>query len=451
MKNFIIIFNDDHGQWALPSYGNCDILSPNINFLSSNGITFLNSFTPTPVCSPARANFFTGLRTSDHGVHDFIGEPGKDKDWLSEFVTLPEILQNDYSYNTSIFGKWHLGRDNEKKQYFDHWFVEVGQYPFTHKMEHNFMENSNPKTIYGYRDQIITDYFINWIKEYDVSKPFFSFIGFNGTHSPWEGHPKRLVEYYKNKKIINKDQKNILGMKQVLESETYRPQSNNDASLEEYYASITHIDEKVGRILDILEIKNLLEETLIIYTSDHGLCCGQHGVWGKSNGTIPSNLFEESIRIPLILFSGENLVRKKSNILVDHLDTYATIIDLVDENYELKDNYFGKSYKNYLFSLEEEHEFKEIQIIEYGNLIALKNHEYKFIYDFSNNQKKLINPTLDKSESNNLITKTEFETTVNYFNFKLDEYLKSVSNSKYSVINYQEQINISGVEPWIDL
>ena len=206
MKNIIVFFNDDHGQWALPSYGNKDIWAPNIDYLSDNGVQFNNSFTPTPVCSPSRASFFTGLRASDHGVHDFIGEPGRDKDWLKDFNTLPSLLKTKFNYDTSIFGKWHLGQDDKKRSYFNHWFVEKGVYPFSHKMSHSFKENNTSKEIYGFRDQIITEKFNEWIKERKNNKPFFSFIGFNGTHSPWEGHPKRLVDFYKNKDTYEIDQ-----------------------------------------------------------------------------------------------------------------------------------------------------------------------------------------------------------------------------------------------------
>ena len=159
MKNIIVFFNDDHGQWALPSYGNKDIWAPNIDYLSDNGVQFNNSFTPTPVCSPSRASFFTGLRASDHGVHDFIGEPGRDKDWLKDFNTLPSLLKTKFNYDTSIFGKWHLGQDDKKRSYFNHWFVEKGVYPFSHKMSHSFKENNTSKEIYGFRDQIITEKF----------------------------------------------------------------------------------------------------------------------------------------------------------------------------------------------------------------------------------------------------------------------------------------------------
>ena len=69
----------------------------------------------------------------------------------------------------------------------------------------------------------------------------------------------------------------------------------------QYYAAVSFIDEGVGRLLDELEAQGLREDTLIVYTSDHGLNCGHHGIWGKGNGTLPLNMVEESIRIPLIM------------------------------------------------------------------------------------------------------------------------------------------------------
>ncbi|MEU5846051.1 sulfatase-like hydrolase/transferase [Saccharopolyspora shandongensis] len=100
--------------------------------------------------------------------------------------------------------------------------------------------------------------------------------------------------------------------------------SRNDPreALAQYYASVSEIDEQLGRLVDELDAQGLRESTLVIYTSDHGLNAGHHGIWGKGNGTIPYNVVEESIRVPLIINHPQNVlsgqVRQES---VTHCDT----------------------------------------------------------------------------------------------------------------------------------
>ena len=100
-------------------------------------------------------------------------------------------------------------------------------------------------------------------------------------------------------------------------------------ALAQYYAAVTHIDEGVGRLLDELEARGLREDTLVVYTADHGLNCSHHGLWGKGNATRPPNMLEESIRVPLLLNRpGHVPAGHTSEHFVDHCDLYATLIDL---------------------------------------------------------------------------------------------------------------------------
>ena len=89
--NIVVFFSDDHAQWALPAYGNREIQAPNLTHLAQTGVVMQNAFTPCPVCSPARASFWTGLYPSGHGVHDHLAEDDADvqrTDWLAGRTTL---------------------------------------------------------------------------------------------------------------------------------------------------------------------------------------------------------------------------------------------------------------------------------------------------------------------------------------------------------------------------
>ena len=122
--NIIVFFSDDHAQWALPCYGNSEIIAPNLNHLAETGAVMQNAFTPCPVCSPARASFWTGLYPSQHGIHDHLAEDDEDvqfTDWLADMPTLADYL-HDAGYTTALCGKWHCGAGEIPKSGFDYWY-----------------------------------------------------------------------------------------------------------------------------------------------------------------------------------------------------------------------------------------------------------------------------------------------------------------------------------------
>ncbi|MCJ7700482.1 MAG: sulfatase-like hydrolase/transferase [Anaerolineales bacterium] len=154
-KNILILFNDDHAQWASGTYGNSEIQTPNIDHLAATGIQMQNAFTPTPVCSPARACFLTGKLASQHGIHDYLSsaDPEIDsRDWLAGEVILPEILAA-HGYQVGYSGKWHLGQDDTPHPAFDDWFSISGDYPFRHKGTTRFFDRYEDPEKSGLRVQ----------------------------------------------------------------------------------------------------------------------------------------------------------------------------------------------------------------------------------------------------------------------------------------------------------
>ncbi|MCY4526572.1 MAG: sulfatase-like hydrolase/transferase, partial [Anaerolineaceae bacterium] len=120
--NILVIMSDDHAQWAAGCYGNRELHTPALDHLAAGGLRMDNAFTPTPVCSPARASFFTGLLPSQHGIHDWLwyevnirnaeqraalaGQPS-----LAGQVTLAQRLAQA-GYHCGLSGKWHCGGDD---------------------------------------------------------------------------------------------------------------------------------------------------------------------------------------------------------------------------------------------------------------------------------------------------------------------------------------------------
>lgn len=398
--NILVVFNDDHGQWALPAYGNSELRTPSVDELAARGAVLENAFTPVPVCSPARASFMTGLLPTQHGLHDYLNSSPKfgGRAWMRDFTTLPQTLQSA-GYHTGLSGKWHIGQDFQPQPGFNEWFALAGDYPIHHRQANRFCDNGTLCTPPGYLTQLIADRTVSFLRDRPKEKPFFHFTGFYATHSPWEDQPNRLVALYRDATF-----KDIPSADRVFEGEIRNielpdaSEADRRKAKAQYYAAVTAIDEALGRILDCLDAAGDLGNTLIVFTSDHGLCLDHHGIWGKGNATSPQNMIEESIRIPMIL-SGPNIpAGSRSGVFADHLDLYQTLVTAAGA--EPPDGrYAGSSLWPVLNG--SALDWRDAQFGEYGTARMIRTETHKLIARFDNRRDTLFD--LRHGEGRNLI------------------------------------------------
>lgn len=319
--NIVVFQTDDHARWALSVYGGQRFTAPNIDALAKRGIVMENAFTPTPVCSPARASFFTGLVPSQHGVRDFISSmPGfHEQDRLKGIETLPQTL-SQAGYTCGLAGKWHIGRDNTPAPGFKSWQAMSGAFPIHHQGKHEFSIDGQILQKSGVLTDVITDCALDILQQRGADAPFFLYVGYYATHSPWSGHPEHLVPQDEPSAELELSPAGF----QVLNVELRNADANDQRlALAQYRAAIAEIDAGVGRILDALPDG---EDTIIVYTSDHGLSLGQNGLFGKGNATYPQNLFDNHIRIPMILSRPGHWPEDTSSpVLADLTDLHATL------------------------------------------------------------------------------------------------------------------------------
>ncbi len=346
--NILFILSDDHGSWATGCYGNKDVVTPTIDKLAADGLQFNNFFCTSPVCSPARASIITGKIPSQHGIHDWLNGGNlngieyqktelttsdynrwfgaecdvskADKvrvyeqdlhknsvkrelgaiDYTSHLETYPQLL-NESGYNCGLAGKWHLGSTVNSPEWFNFWrpIAKGG----TNYFYPEIIVDDKVEIIDQYVSEYVADQAIEFLNEQKADTPFYLSVHFTAPHSPWDksDHPQHIWNLYDEDKLTDMDSGKI---NQFASPTAPYPDQKTSSKrlLHGYYTAITAMDEQIARIIEQLEKSGFAENTIIIYTSDNGMNLGQHGVWGKGNGTYPLNFYEESIKVPFVLY-----------------------------------------------------------------------------------------------------------------------------------------------------
>lgn len=319
LPNIVLFVTDDHGPWAIGSYGNPDVRTPTLDFLAQRGVRFVHAFASAPICSSARASLLTGTMPSQHGIHDWLREDEPavgGRDWLADQRTLQQQLTN-LGYRCMYVGKWHLGRSSSPAPGFAEWF-SVPQPQGGHSGHQWYSDHGTLVERNDYKTTVLTDAAVGFLRACGPDEPFLLVVSYIATHAS-DHQPERLVASYRQASITPTWDA----------ADPYRGAVAPRERLNQYYAAVTHIDEGVGRILDVLDSLGSLDRTAIVYTSDHGTATGQRGVWGKGNGTRPRNMFEYSLAVPLI-WSGPESVQggRVLDVLVDHRHVHSTLLDL---------------------------------------------------------------------------------------------------------------------------
>lgn len=448
--NILLFLTDDHAQWALGCYGNQEIRTPSLDYLASRGVRMANAFTPTPVCSPARACLLTGRYASQHGIHDYLGSGNPEINSIKRMAaetTLAQLLQAA-GYQTALSGKWHLGQDEFPQPGYDHWFTLGRKYPVPHEGPVEYGVDGEHRLQTGRISDVVTDQALNFLRQMAAEHPFFLQVGYYATHSPWEGQAERLVDSYRSATFadIPADETYPFG-RQNLESRN-ATRFNRREALAQYYAAVTEIDAGVGRLLDYLEATGQLHNTIVIYTSDHGLNCGHHGIWGKGNGTLPLNMVEESIRVPLIFYGPDHLFAGQSRAeMVDHLDTFQTILEAAGLS-QPAGQYAGRSFWPLLCESGDRPLWRQQQFGEYGNVRMVRTNRFKLVRREPAGLHELFDLTNDPRERQNLFADPACQPIVTELTQAITAHFSQYEDPQKSGLNVREQPHHNFTEAW---
>jgi len=465
--NILVVLTDDHAQWALGCYGNREIRSPTMDWLAGRGVRMANAMTEGPVCSPARASFWTGRLPSQHGIHDFLGSrEHRDQPWLEGETLLGELL-HDAGYDCGFFGKWHCGRPAKTRTGFQRWCC-IGARTGPHQGDQPYIIDGQEVALHGYQARLTTDMALDWLQnraaetsggdnggetdeadgERTPNRPFFAFVGLVSTHSPYDHHPPRLVEQYRDAAFeeIPDDATHPIG--RVRPEGAYR-RSDWNHHRRQYYAAVSEIDEQLGRLVDHLDQAGELDNTLIVYTGDHGLNCGHHGLWGKANATRPVNFVEETIRIPMVFAGWDKLhdqqVRPE---FVDHTDLFATLVEVGGAAPPTDRRYAGRSFAHLLTAGPAEFDWKQNHVAEYGDARMARSATHKLIRRHGRAPDELYDLLADPRETGNVIESPDQQRAVAELDAVLGATFDPIADSPNSGLRVAELPEHNDVEPW---
>ncbi len=313
--NLLLLMSDQHRADCLNCDGNPLIHTPNLDSIAARGVRFQRAYSSTPTCTPARAALLTGMSPWRHGMLGYGRVAGK---YAAE---MPQVLR-DAGYFTTGIGKMHWTPQRHLHGFHKTILDESGRAEspdFKSDYRAWFASeapNLNPDaTGIGFNDYTAKPYVLperlhptawtgdvatRFLDTYSNPQPFFLKVSFARPHSPYDP-PQRFWDRYKDAQLP-KAQVGKWASK-------YEPRNSNRddiwhgamgdeavrAARIGYYGNITFIDEQIGRILESLQKRRILDETLIVFLADHGDMTGDHNLWRKSYA------YEASARIPMLL------------------------------------------------------------------------------------------------------------------------------------------------------
>lgn len=370
--NIVLVMADQHRADVLGCAGDASARTPHLDRLAAEGVRFSRVNCQGPLCMPARASFQTERYVRDHGVYT---------NWAVIDRGSPTYAHalREAGYHTVMIGKAHLTRDaDHSTQHVDELAPELQALGFAevhetgdkftvrpnvytdhlraqgvldayarHLADHSYhgkgetgrdatkrvpMWDATPAPVppESYIDAWHGDYAARWIERYERDEPFFAFVGFPGPHDPWDA-PGAAVAQFADVDITmpRSTRRPDLGATgnygKLLDA--FLRLSDSDTMTDDairgmrraYSANVSIIDDGVGRILTALDARGMLDDTWVIYTSDHGEMGGNHGLMSKCV------LYEPSVRVPLVVRPPGGCDPRVVDALTEHVDVPATV------------------------------------------------------------------------------------------------------------------------------
>lgn len=423
--NILFLICDDL-NCDLGAYGHPQVQTPNIDRLASRGVLFENTHCQYPLCGPSRASFMTGMYPDQTLVRRnaiYIREH------VPNVLTIPQAFRLDGYFAVRI-GKVfhynvprHIGTSGHDDPY--SWNYTINPRG-RDKEEEDKIFSLVPNTFGGtlswlaadgkdeeQTDGIAATEAIKLLEKYSrQERPFFMTVGLYRPHTPFVA-PKKYFDMYPldEIKVPNVPESYLAQLPQPAISSIRRKKDQIDLddklarqAIQAYYASISFADAQLGRIMASLKSSNLEQNTVVVFTSDHGYHMGEHGHWQKTT------LFENATRVPLVI-AGAGITEKGqvAKGLVEMVDIYPTMVELA--NQEIPKQVSGVSLSPILKDVDLT--VRSSALTQYNNGYSIRTNRYRYtewgekgdlgaeLYDHESDPEELIN-LIDRLEVQDL-------------------------------------------------
>lgn len=442
--NIVFIMTDDQAPWAIESYrGQTDADTPNLKRLFDQSCYLPNTFVVTPVCSPSRASLAVSRYGSEVGITDWLN-PRKEPDagLDPETLTWYEVLQQA-GYHTGLVGKWHLGlldKHHPTKTGFDYFMGHRGGgwSPDDPTLE----KNGQDQKFEGLTTDILTDHALQFLNDRPDDEPFLLVLHFRAPHARWlPVAPEDWAPFESLDPTVPHPDYPGLDVARVKKM------------MREYLASVRGVDRNVGRVMTELTRQNLDDNTIVIYTSDHGYNMGHNGIWHKGNGhwvlkkeslppatdNIPRgqrpNMYDHSLKVPTaIRWPG---VTKPGTVITDsvtQLDWFPTLVHAANGSVPADKVVRGRNLKPLLEG--DADNWNNEVFAQYStkhqsttHMRCLRTPEWKLVRDFLNDGRdELYDLSADPEERHNLIDAAEHAEVVAELHDRLIAHMRKIDD-----------------------
>ena len=413
--NILLLLTDQQRYDALGCMGNPHIATPNLDRLASQGCLYRFGHTPNPVCIPARYCLLTGQRSV---VHRYYQNQGHHLD--PAVPTLPRIL-SDAGYHTEVIGKMHFNPPREHHGFHRMQLMEetphyrqdddyamylksvgCGQirhlHGVRHLLYHQPQQSIVPEEHHGTR--WVADRTIEFLRQ-NRNRNWFCWSSWIAPHPPLNA-TRRWAEFYRGRQVPSPNRREGEALPQFLHNTNWFADMHAAAperlrrSTQSYYAQVSFVDEQVGRILEELDRLHLADNTLVVFSSDHGELLGDHWGWQKQCS------YEPVVRVPFITrLPGRVPAGAVSDDFVDLIDLVPTFADAAAAPLPGTWEFPGDSLLNPRGHRDRTCQFTECHEGP-ARWISLRDQHFKYTYWFHNGYEQLFDLQAEPSELHNL-------------------------------------------------
>jgi N-acetylglucosamine-6-sulfatase len=334
--NIVVVLVDDMRWDEFGAAGHAYIQTPHIDRLATEGVLFNNAFATTPLCSPSRACFLTGQYAHTNGIIDNTARDAQSH----ALMTFPRALDS-VGYETAFMGKWHMGNDDSRRPGWDHWVALKGQ---GEAIDPQLNIDDTRQMVKGYVTDVLTGYAVKFVEK-ERSGPFLLYLSHKALHpNMMQANDGSVTSIGEGGFVAADRHKGMYGDKifprrpnafvppldkpalarKIGDLPPLGPETGTaESTIRDRAEMLMAVDESLGSIMAALEAKGQLDNTIIVFTSDHGYWYGEHGLNEERRLA-----YEESIRIPFLIRYGRAVtggVRRQE--MIQSIDMAPTLLE----------------------------------------------------------------------------------------------------------------------------